>query len=95
MPIVYDEEGFIPILTEVVAEFPEIGSADLAASLLKTELVHAKVDPSSPLAGIGATYRVLVDRRQLHRARWILQDSDLSEAELTYLATGELNPDSD
>jgi hypothetical protein len=27
-----------------------------------------------------------------HRARWILRDSDLTERELCYLATGEFDP---
>jgi len=92
---VYDEDKFIPDFSEIVAEFDDLTSADVAAALLENESVRAIVGPFRSISGAPATFQVLVDPRQLHRARWVLQESDLSDAELTYLATGELGRKSD
>ena len=75
----------------VVGEFSDRGSADAIAALLRSEEVPVAVDPSGVLAGLSATYRVLVNESLAHRARWILQESEFSESELAFLATGKLN----
>ena len=90
-----DEDGFIPDFSEVVAEFNDLTSADVAAALLENESVRAIVGPFRSISGAPAPFQVLVDSRQLHRARWVLRESDLTDAELTYLATGELGRESD
>jgi hypothetical protein len=36
-------------------------------------------------------YCVLVPSSLVHRAKWVLADSDLTDAELDYLATGKLS----
>ncbi len=92
---VYDEGEFIPDFSEVVAEFEDLTSADVAVALLENENVRAMVGPFRSISGALAAFQVLVDSRQLHRARWVLQESDLTDAELTYLATGELGRESD
>jgi hypothetical protein len=38
---------------------------------------------------------VLVDPRQLHRARWVLRVDEFSESELRYLATGDIGDNTD
>jgi hypothetical protein len=43
--------------------------------------------------GLGTEFSVLVHTNQLHRAEWIRKQSQVSEQELTYLATGELPSD--
>ena len=61
------------------------------AGILEDEKVHTKVEAYGSLtAGVPAGYRVLVDPRQLHRALWVLRESDLTDRELCYLATGRL-----
>ena len=92
-PIVYDDDDFIPDFSEVVASYADLGSADAIAAILQGEGVHAKAEPVHSPNGPPASYNVCVDPRQAHRARWILQDSDLTESELTYLATGALGED--
>jgi len=87
----YDDEEFRPAFSQQVAEFSDRGSADAIAGILEGENVHAKVKPTGNLAGVPACYRVLDDPRQLHRARWILQDPDLTDRELAFLATGQLD----
>jgi hypothetical protein len=42
------------------------------------------------LPGAGSCFAVCVPISLLHRARWVLPESQFSDAELTYLATGEL-----
>jgi hypothetical protein len=88
--VVHEEDDFIPDFSEVVASYTDLGSADAIAGVLQGESVHAKVKPVRSPNGPPTAYHVCVDSRQLHRARWILQDPDLTEAELTYLATGKL-----
>ena len=92
---IVDEDDFIPACSEPVAEFNDRGSADAIAGLLEGENVHTKIQPIGMASGAPRKYRILVDRRQLHRARWFLDDNEISEGELTYLATGELGDDSE
>ena len=92
---IVDEEDFVPSCTETVAEFNDLGSADAIAGLLKGDGVHTKVKPTGMASGAPRKYLVLVDPTQLHRARWFLENNEISEAELTYLATGELGKKSD
>jgi hypothetical protein len=85
----YDDEKSGPAVSEKVAEFGDRGSADAIAGILEGESVHAKVEPAGNRAGLPSCYRVLVDARQLQRARWILQDTNLTDRELAFLATGQ------
>jgi hypothetical protein len=91
----YEDGDFVPRCSEPIAEFPDLGSADAIAGILSGQSIHTKVEPVGHLAGLPRAYRVLVDPRQLHRARWFLDNNDISENELIYLATGKLGNDSD
>jgi hypothetical protein len=93
--VAYYEDDFIPLCSEPIAEFSDLGSADAIAGLLNAEGVHTKVAPVGSIVELPSSYRVLVDPRQAHRARWILKQDEFSEAELTFLATGELGDDQD
>ena len=88
--VVHDETDFGPTCSEPVAEFSDRGSADAIAGILEGENLHTKVEPVGSVAGLPSRYRVLVDPRQAHRARWVLRENEISESELTFLATGEL-----
>jgi hypothetical protein len=74
--------------------FPDIASAEVARSLLGAEGIEALIEPSDPISGPIAAgirgYALLVDVTDRVRARAVLGDSELSEAELIFLATGEL-----
>ena len=89
----YDEDELRPLFTEQIGEFANLGSADLVSGVLEGEGFRAKVKPRGLAGGIPTRYLVFVDPRQLHRAKWILRESDLTEAELAYLATGRLGED--
>ena len=92
---IYDEDEFQPVFSEQVAEFSDLGSADAISGLLEGEKVRAKVQQVGSLAALPDRYQVFVDARQAHRARWILRDSDLTDGELAYLATGQLGDKSE
>jgi len=71
--------------------FSDRGSAEALAAVLDAEGVPARVASSNLVAGIEARHRVLVPSALLHRAKWVLADSDLTDSELDYLATGKLS----
>ena len=54
---------------------------------LEAEGVRSAIDPAVFETGIPAKFRLSVLRSKLHRARWILRESDLTDRELDFLAT--------
>jgi hypothetical protein len=68
----------------------DVPSAAVLAEILSSEQVAVRIITEAALMGQAAPCRVLVPATQAHRARWILSQRTLSEAELTFLATGEL-----
>ena len=56
---------------------------------LEAEGVRSKIDPAVIETGIPAKFQLSVLRSKLHRARWILSESDLTDRELDFLATGK------
>ena len=86
----FESVDFIPSLFEPVAEFSDLGSADAIAGILRGEGIQARVKAAGYTAGVASVFQVLVGPSQLHRARWVLQDADLTDAELSLLATGQL-----
>ena len=71
--------------------FSDRGSAEALVVVLDSEGVPARVASSGLVAGIESRYCVLVPASLAHRAAWVLADSDLTDAELDYLATGKLS----
>jgi hypothetical protein len=76
-----------------VVEHTDRLSAEASIALLQTGQVPSQVITNQPLPGSG-TFAVQVPTELLHRARWLLDASGVSEAELVYLATHELPDDS-
>lgn len=67
-------------------------AAGVVADYLRRNDCPAQVAGSAGTA-FEAAVRVLVPGELLHRARWLWAKADLTEAELQYLATGELSTD--
>ena len=65
-------------------------AAEVLANLLRAESVPAVVRNLADLPGLEQGAEVLVPAQLLHRAKWIIAQPNPSDAELTYLATGEL-----
>ena len=73
-----------------IGKFRSRASAEAFRSLLETEDVRSSITPQKLVAGLETDFVLSVAQSQLHRARWLLSESEFSDAELTYLATGEL-----
>ena len=72
----------------IIREFDSQGVAQLMWGFLEAEGVRSVIDPAVLETGIPAKFRLSVLRSKLHRARWILSESDLTDRELDFLATG-------
>jgi hypothetical protein len=71
-------------------EFSDRGSAEALAVVLECEGVPTRIESFGLVAGIEARHCVMVPASLAHRAKWVLADSDLTDSELDYLATGKL-----
>lgn len=83
-------EPFVPVTTllewECFADFPNLWAAYIVAGLLENEGVPTYIDSNS----VFSYATVFVPKPLAHRARWILALQPPTEAELIFLATGEL-----
>jgi hypothetical protein len=70
--------------------FADAPSAVAAAAYLEQNGVPSRVEAGSPNVDFSPAAFVLVPGHLAHRARWVWAQSDLTETELQYLATGEL-----
>ena len=68
-------------------------SAEAIAGRLRSEGVPVTVRTDVAVLGEARLCQVCVPSDMLHRARWIFDTESFTEAELTFLATGELSPD--
>jgi hypothetical protein len=75
------------------ATYGDAASAEVIAGLLRSEDVPARIVSDEPMPGLIRGFSVLVAPEMLHRARWILSQAQLSDAELSYYATGRLGED--
>jgi hypothetical protein len=70
--------------------FETRAAADAVAAVLEMESVPTTIDARHLVAGVDSDFVLSVPLSLVHRARWVLAQSALSENEPTYLATGEL-----
>jgi hypothetical protein len=68
-------------------------SAQVLAERLNGEGVPTRVRTDSEIFGVARTCEIFVPAELLPRAKALLASSQLSDAELTYLATGRLGSD--
>jgi hypothetical protein len=73
-----------------IGRFASRASAEAFRALLQAEGVSSWIQPRKLVAGLETDFLLSVPQSQLHRARWLLSEAEFTEAELTYLATGEL-----
>ena len=79
-------EGWSELVTH-----PNRISAEVVLGLLARGEVPARIESTDEyLPGLGLFYSVVVPTELLHRARRLLCEAEVSEAELTYWATKEL-----
>jgi hypothetical protein len=68
-------------------------SAQVLVERLNGEGVPTRLRTDSSLFGAARCCEILVPVELLHRARGLLSSAQFSDAELSYLATGELSSD--
>ena len=72
------------------ATYGEAASAEVIAGLLRSEKVPARIVSDAPMAGLAGGFCVMVPVAMLRRAEWVLSQAQLTDAELSFFATGEL-----
>jgi hypothetical protein len=77
---------------ETVVYLTDVPVAEVLAQRLADEGVLSRVVSDPPLLGEGRNCAVQVPSELAHRARWLLAQAQFTDAELNYLATGELGP---
>ena len=70
--------------------FLDRGVAEALAARLESEGVPTKVEAQRLEAAVEAQFVVSVTKNLAHRARWILAQLPPEEAEVYFMATGEL-----
>ena len=70
--------------------FLDRGVAEALAARLESEGVPTKLESRRLEASVEAQFIVFVTKRLAHRARWILAQLPPEEAEVYFMATGEL-----
>jgi hypothetical protein len=76
---------------QAVASLSDIPGAQVLAQRLIFEGVPARVMSDPQLLGEGRNCEVQVPSVLAHRARWLMSQAQFTDAELTFLATGELD----
>jgi hypothetical protein len=79
----------------IFVAYPDEASATVVADYLRLNDCPALVVPPFPGPDLAPSAAVLVPGELMHRARWLWEQAQVSEAELTYLSTGTLPGDSD
>lgn len=75
---------------QLLITLSDVPSAHAFADLLAGEGIGVRVDSDASVLGQAAPCRIYVDSSQLRLARWALSQRSFSDAELTFLSTGEL-----
>jgi hypothetical protein len=73
-----------------VVTYSDRASAEALIGLLAQSGIVARISSDEAVPGLGLFFSVVVPAEFLHRARWLLSETQVSEPELTYLATHEL-----
>ncbi len=78
---------------EFVLEFDSMGTAEVVQGMLQSGGVFSSVYVIQSVAAVPTKVLLSVGAESAHRARWLLQESEFSDRELTFLATGEFDPE--
>ena len=70
-------------------------SAESLVELLNREGVPAYYEDKLQMPGLSEGHCVYVVENMLHRARWVVSQSQFEDSELDYLATGKLAGEDD
>jgi hypothetical protein len=82
----------MPIEWQLLTTAPNVPTAYALAGSLSDYGVISKISSDTALLGEWQICRVFVDAAQVRRAQWLMAQSQFSDEELTFLATGTLSP---
>lgn len=85
MPTAWSESDW-----QQVAVFDDPLSAEVVAGLLRSEAVPVDIASHEALSRLLQGTCIRVPPYLMHRARWLLEQPRFADAELAYLATGQL-----
>jgi hypothetical protein len=72
--------------------FGDAMSADAFVAFLAAHQIEAHVEGADPLSiGLCERVRVVIAEGDVRRARWVLDNADVSDGEAWFLATGQLD----
>ena len=75
---------------QLLITISDVPSAHAFAAVLAADGIEVRVDSDASVLGQAAACRIYVDAAQIRQARWSLSQRSFSDAELTFLSTGEL-----
>ena len=75
---------------QLLITISDVPSAHAFAAVLAADGIDVRVDTAASVLGQAAPCRIYVEATQLRQARWALSQRSFSDAELTFLSTGEL-----
>jgi hypothetical protein len=75
---------------QLLITISDVPSAHAFADVLAADGIDVRVDSDASVLGQAAPCRIYVDSAQIRQARWALSQRSFSDAELTFLSTGEL-----
>jgi len=78
---------------ELFKAFPDLSAAETLRLQLEHHGVPTRVESRALEVGLEAQFCVFVSKALAHRARWVIAQLPLTDAELDYLATGKLPGD--
>jgi hypothetical protein len=75
---------------QLLITISDVPSAHAFTAVLATDGIDVLVDTDASVLGQAAPCRIYVEAAQLRQARWALTQRSFTDAELTFLSTGEL-----
>lgn len=78
---------------QLLTTAPDLPSAHALVEKLTAHGITCHVVPDSTLLGQAMPCRVMVDSTLVHRAKWVMSQSQFTDEELTFLATGVVSCD--
>ncbi len=75
---------------QALETFPNHLAAEIAAGVLRADSMPVRIESFGVVPGLEQGSQLMVPVSLLHRARWLLAQAKVSDAELDYLATGKL-----
>jgi Putative prokaryotic signal transducing protein len=76
---------------EWLEDCPDHLAAEVVAGLLRAESVPVYIQDEAAIPGLVRSSRIFVPENFMHRAKWVLAQTPISDAELEWLASAQLS----